>query len=132
MARPDSVPLIIERFKTRMVRGVFGRYRVLTQGRGKGGRVSINAPQNDYLTPANARKFADHLREAADFLDGGTQVITADSKCRCGSKKGLKMVQDRYGHNRSRLRWGPPHPLCPKCRKKDRGIFRYCPVKRGA
>lgn len=129
MPGPNSVPFVIKSFKPRMVKGVFGRYRVLASGCGKGGRVFVNAPENGYLTPTNARKFADNLRDACDFLDGGPQVITPDSKCRCGSKKGLKMVQDRYGHNRAQLRWGPPTPVCPKCRKKDRGIFRYCPVK---
>ena len=123
-------PLVVKHFKPRMVRSVYGRYRVWAVGRGKGGLVQFDG-QLGSLTVTNARKLAEVLHDAADFLDGGVQATPSDAKCRCGSKKDLKMVQDRYGHNRSRLGWGPPHPLCAGCRKKDRGIFRYCPTKWG-
>ncbi len=129
MPRPDSVPLVIERFKPRVVKAVYEKYRVWTCGRGKGGWIQMEGPKLGTFMLAAARKFARHLNDACDFLDGGAQVITADSKCRCGSKKGLKMVQDRLGHWRAQLRWGPPMPVCPQCCKKDRGTFRYCPVK---
>jgi hypothetical protein len=123
-------PLRVEHFKPRMVRSVYGRYRVHTVGRGKGGLVVFDGKLG-CLTTANARKLAEAIHDAADHLDGGVKVMPPSAKCRCGSKKDLKMVQHRQGHNRSRLGWGPPLPLCPKCREIDRGIFRYCPTRWG-
>lgn len=125
-----------KRFESSEIKTSNGRMIVKTCARGKGGIVEIDSKIGfsrlstpAMLTPTKARKLADMIYAAADHLDGGIPVEVVDAKCRCGSKKDLKMVQDRGGHYRARLMWGPPHPLCPKCRKKDRGIFRYCPTK---
>lgn len=123
-------------FKPRTIKTHNGKMIVKPVCRGKGGRVEVDSmigfshlSTPAMMTPTKARKLAEAIHDAVDFLDGGVQVMPSDAKCRCGSKKGLKMVQDRHGHNRARLMWGPPHPLCTECRKKDAGIFRYCPTK---
>ncbi len=57
MPRPDSVPLVIERFKPRVVKAVYEKYRVWTCGRGKSGWIQMEGPQIGTCMLAAARKF---------------------------------------------------------------------------
>ena len=131
MAGIKPMPMAVKHFEPVRVNSVFGKACVDARGSGsRGGYVQISGDMGCFST-TNARKLAEAIHDAADHLDGGVQAMPSDAKCRCGSKKDLKMVQERCGHWWARLRWGVPRPLCAKCRQKERGIFRYCPTKWG-
>ncbi len=133
---PDNHPLIPRGFKPRTIKTHNGEMIVKLLGRGKGMYVEVQSMVGglahsitECITPTKARRLAEALHAAADHLDGGIQVVRREAKCRCGSRRDLKMVQHRHGHNRAQLGWDAPVPLCPVCCQKDRGIFRYCPTK---